>query len=113
MLDDKNVDAIVIASPEHWHAHMFIDACNAGKDAYVEKPLSLTVVEGRKLVEAAARTHRVSQAGTQRRSIASLKESAEFVRSGGLDPVTVANSSSGDTAWPLDTGIHQDTNPPN
>src|ERR1017187_8069005 len=51
LLDDKNVDAVAIASPDHWHALMFIDACNAGKDAYVEKPLSLMVVEGRKMVQ--------------------------------------------------------------
>jgi len=66
LLDDKEVDAVVVATPDHWHALMFIDACNAGKDVYVEKPLSLTVVEGRKMVEAAQRTGRVSQVGTQR-----------------------------------------------
>jgi len=65
LLDDKGVDAVVVATPDHWHALMFIDACNAGKDVYVEKPLSLTVVEGRKMVEAAQRTGRVSQVGTQ------------------------------------------------
>src|ERR1700676_2916318 len=88
LLADKNVDAVVIATPDHWHALMFIDACNAGKDVYVEKPLSLTVVEGRKMVEAAERTRRVSQVGTQRRSTPSLKEAAEFVRGGGIGPVT-------------------------
>ncbi|HUS04670.1 MAG TPA: Gfo/Idh/MocA family oxidoreductase, partial [Bryobacteraceae bacterium] len=59
LLGDKNVDAVAIASPDHWHALMFIDACHAGKDVYVEKPLSLTVVEGRKMVEAAEKNHRV------------------------------------------------------
>ena len=71
LLADKGVDAVVIATPDHWHALMMIDACNAGKDVYVEKPLSLTVVEGRIMVEAAERTGRVSQVGTQRRSTAS------------------------------------------
>jgi len=112
LLDDKNVDAVAIASPDHWHALMFIDACNAGKDAYVEKPLSLTVVEGRKMVEAAARTHRVSQVGTQRRSIASLKEAAEFARSGGIGQVTVVNSYSIDNEWPLGIGNPPDSDPP-
>src|SRR3954467_930500 len=92
LLEDKSVDAVVVATPDHWHALMFIDACNAGKDVYVEKPLSLTVVEGRKMVEAAQRTGRISQVGTQRRSTASLKEAAEFVRSGGIGHVTVAKS---------------------
>src|ERR1700704_4178590 len=68
LLEDKTVDAVVIATPDHWHALMFIDACNAGKDVYVEKPLSLTVVEGRKMVETADRTKRVVQVGTNRRS---------------------------------------------
>src|SRR3954449_2374071 len=68
LLEDKSVDAVVIATPDHWHALMFIDACNAGKDVYVEKPLSLTVAEGRKMVETADRTKRVVQVGTNRRS---------------------------------------------
>ena len=94
LLDDKAVDAVVVTTPDHWHALMFIDACNAGKDVYVEKPLSLTVVEGRKMVEAAQRTGRVSQVGTQRRSTAALKEAAEIVRSGEIGHVTVAPTTS-------------------
>ena len=69
LLEDKNVDAVVIATPDHWHALMFIDACHAGKDVYVEKPLSLTVVEGRKMVEVAGETKRVTQVGIHRRSV--------------------------------------------
>src|SRR5512132_541278 len=90
LLEDKNVDAVVIATPDHWHALMFIDACNAGKDVYVEKPLSLTVAEGRKMVETAERTKRVVQVGTNRRSWRTMKEAADFVRAGGIGPVTVA-----------------------
>src|SRR5438309_238356 len=84
LLEDKSVDAVVIATPDHWHALMFVDACNAGKDVYVEKPLSLTVGEGRKMVETADRTKRVVQVGTNRRSWKTYKEAAEFVRSGGI-----------------------------
>src|SRR5881394_443382 len=61
LLEAKDVDAVAIATPDHWHALMFIDACNAGKDVYVEKPLCLTIVEGRKMVETAGRTKRVVQ----------------------------------------------------
>src|SRR3954454_20049127 len=61
LLDDKDVDAVVVATPDHWHAIMFVDACHAGKDVYVEKPLSLTVAEGRRMVEVARQTNRVSQ----------------------------------------------------
>src|SRR5206468_6473227 len=92
LLEDKDVDAVVIATPDHWHALMFIDACEAGKDVYVEKPLSLTVVEGRKMVEAAARTNRVAQVGTQRRSAKVIREAVAYVRSGELGQVTVARA---------------------
>ncbi len=112
LLDDKDVDAVVVATPDHWHALMFIDSCNAGKDVYVEKPLSLTVVEGRKMVEAAERTRRVSQVGTQRRSTASLKEAAEFVRSGGIGHVTVAKSWQIGNEWPNGIGHPPDGDPP-
>ena len=82
LLDRKDVDGVVIATPDHWHALQFIDACEAGKDPYVEKPLSLTVVEGRKMVEAAKRTKRVTAMGAQRRSSAYCRQMAETVRSG-------------------------------
>jgi len=64
----KDIDAIVIATPDHWHAIQTVDACKAGKDVYVEKPLSVTVVEGRKMVEAARKYKRVVQVGIHRRS---------------------------------------------
>jgi predicted dehydrogenase len=104
MLADKNVDAVVIATPDHWHALMFIDACNAGKDVYVEKPLSLTVVEGRKMVDTADRTRRVTQVGTNRRSWKTYHEAAEFVRSGGIGHVTVARCFHIHNDWPNGLG---------
>jgi predicted dehydrogenase len=113
LLDAKDVDAVAIATPDHWHALMFLDACHAGKDVYVEKPLSLTVVEGRKMVEAAERTRRVSQVGTQRRSTASLKEAAEFVRGGGIGKVTVAKSWHIANQYPNGIGSPADSAPPN
>jgi predicted dehydrogenase len=113
LLEDKDVDAVVIATPDHWHALMFIDACNAGKDVYVEKPLSLTVVEGRKMVETAERTKRVTQVGTNRRSWKSYQEAAEFVRSGGLGHVTVARCFHIRNEWPVGLGAAADSLPPN
>ena len=113
LLEDKDVDAVVIATPDHWHALMFIDACNAGKDVYVEKPLSLTVVEGRKMVDTAERTKRVTQVGTNRRSWKSYQEAAEFVRSGGLGHVTVARCFHIRNEWPVGLGAAADSLPPN
>jgi predicted dehydrogenase len=113
LLDDKNVDAVAIATPDHWHALMFIDACHAGKDVYVEKPLSLTVHEGRRMVETATGTGRVTQVGIQRRSCAFLKEAAEFVRGGGIGHVTVARGNHIMNQWPVGIGNPPDSAPPN
>src|SRR6476620_7454349 len=68
LLDDKRVDAVVIATPDHWHALMTMLACAAGKDVYVEKPLTLFVREGEWMQAVAGRTKGVVQAGTQQRS---------------------------------------------
>jgi len=112
LLEDKDVDAVVIATPDHWHALMMIAAIEAGKDVYVEKPLSLTVAEGRKMVEAARRTDRVVQVGIQRRSAPYMKEAAEFVRSGGIGRVTVAKSHHIVNEWPGGIGNPPDGLPP-
>ena len=69
LLDRKDIDAIVIATPDHWHAIQAITAMSAGKDVYVEKPLSVTIHEGRQMVEAAQRYNRISQVGLHRRSM--------------------------------------------
>src|SRR5919205_92833 len=78
LLDDRDVDAVVIATPDHWHALQTIHACQAGKDVYVEKPLSLCVEEGRKMVEAARKHKRVTQVGLHRRSSPFCREAAEL-----------------------------------
>jgi predicted dehydrogenase len=90
LLDSKDVDAVVIATPDHWHAIHMIDACQAGKDVYVEKPLALTISEGRKMVEAAKKTGRVVEVGLQRHSSEMCRKAVEVVKSGGLGKVTVA-----------------------
>jgi predicted dehydrogenase len=113
LLEDKNVDAVVIATPDHWHALQFVDACNAGKDVYVEKPLSLTVTEGRKMVDTAERTKRVVQVGLQRRSSKMLQEAAEVVRSGEIGQVTVVKGFHLQNEWPNGIGSIGNGTPPN
>ena len=112
LLDDKTVDAVVIATPDHWHALMFVDACHAGKDVYCEKPLSLTVHEGRRMVEVAAETRRIVQVGLNWHSAAFVKEAVEFVRAGGIGPVTVAKAYHLVNEWPRGIGNPPDGPPP-
>jgi predicted dehydrogenase len=92
VLDRKDIDAVVIATPDHWHAIQAIAACNAGKDVYIEKPLSMTIVEGRAMVQAARRNDRVVQVGTHRRSSRMYAHLATLVRSGSIGKVTVARA---------------------
>ncbi len=82
LLDDKNIDAVVVATPNHWHALAAVWACQAGKDVYVEKPLAHSIWEGRQIVAAAKKYDRIVQVGTQSRSSTALREAVEFVRSG-------------------------------
>jgi predicted dehydrogenase len=92
VLENKDVDAITIAAPDHWHALMTIWACQAGKDVYCEKPVSHNIVEGRRMIEAARRYNRVVGVGTQRRSGAALAKAVQFLRDGGLGKVYSAKA---------------------
>ena len=112
LISRPDIDAVVIASPDHWHALMMIDACHAGKDVYVEKPLSLTIHEGRRMVETARRTNRVVQAGIHRRSARYCKEAADFVRSGAIGHVTVARAARVANEYPHGIGSPPDASPP-
>jgi predicted dehydrogenase len=87
MLEDKDVDAVVITTPDHWHALMTIDACAAGKDVYCEKPLTLTIAEGRAMVNAARRHKRIVQTGSQQRSDDRFRKACEYVRNGKVGKV--------------------------
>ena len=87
LLEQKEIDAMLVATPDHWHAAITVLACQAGKDVYVEKPLAHSVREGRKMVEAARRYNRVVQTGTQHRSAPHIQQAAEIVRSGRIGPV--------------------------
>jgi predicted dehydrogenase len=82
LLDVNAVDAVFVATPDHWHALPSIHACQAGKDVYLEKPLSLTIREGRQLVTAARKHDRVFQTGSQRRSMSGHRRGCELVRNG-------------------------------
>jgi predicted dehydrogenase len=92
ILDDKGIDAVVNATPDHWHALIAVMACQAGKDVYSEKPASHNVVEGRRMVEAARKYKRVVQIGIQRRSMPHVIEATKFVREGGIGKVGMARA---------------------
>ena len=87
ILDDKDVDALVSATPDHWHALATIMACQAGKDVYVEKPASHNIWEGRKVVEAARKYNRVVQVGLQNRSAPYVRAAIDYLRAGKLGEV--------------------------
>ena len=90
LLEDKEIDAVSIATPNHWHALQTIWACQAGKDVYVEKPVSHTVTESRKMVEAARKYNRIVQTGTQARSHPAVMQAMKFVKEGGLGDLYMA-----------------------
>jgi predicted dehydrogenase len=90
LLEDKNIDAISIATPNHWHALMGIWACQAGKDVYVEKPCSHDIFEARQLVAAARKYDRIVQHGTNSRSTVALREAVEKLREGAIGDVYMA-----------------------
>jgi hypothetical protein len=90
LLARPDIDAVVIATPDHWHTTQSIDAVRAGKDVYCEKPVSVTMEEGRRLVQAVRANKRVFQTGTQYRSIHAIRTVCQFVRNGGLGHVRSA-----------------------
>jgi len=90
LLESNNVDAISIATPNHWHALASVWGMQAGKDVYVEKPVSYDVWEGEQMVEAARRYKKIVQAGTQSRSSHGIKEAVEWVQKGNLGKIRVA-----------------------
>ena len=112
LLDRKDIDAVVISAPDHWHAVQTIMACQAEKDVYVEKPLSVTILEGRRMVEAAKRYNRVTQVGLHRRSSIMYKRVAEQVRAGKIGKVTVARAYRISNMCPDGIGRYADSAPP-
>ncbi|MCH8831016.1 MAG: Gfo/Idh/MocA family oxidoreductase, partial [Planctomycetes bacterium] len=92
LLEDRSLDAVVIATPDHWHALMTIQACQAEKDVYVESPVSHTVREGEQMIAAARSGSRIVQSGLQQRSGTHFQSAVEFVKSGRLGPVRLAKA---------------------
>jgi predicted dehydrogenase len=92
IIDNKDVDAVIVGTPDHWHAYVLIAACAANKDVYCEKPLSHNIVEGRAMVNAARRNKRVVQIGTQQRSGQHFKDAVKFVQDGKLGDVTLCRT---------------------
>lgn len=101
LLDDTGIDAVVIATPDHWHAVMAAQACLAGKDVYLEKPVSLTIEEGRRLVDVARTTQQVVQVGLQQRSGTHFQSAVELVRSGKIGDVRFAKTWLANSRKPL------------
>jgi predicted dehydrogenase len=112
MLDRKDIDAVIVASPDHWHALQTVMACQAGKDVYVEKPVSSAVDEGSKMVQAARKYNRVVQVGTQQRSGDHYQKAAEIIRGGQLGKITFVRTWNFGNQTPGGIGNPPDTNPP-
>jgi predicted dehydrogenase len=106
LLSNKDIDAVVIASPDHWHAAMAVRAAEAGKDIYCEKPLSLTVQEGRAMVDATRKHNRVFQTGSMQRSAREFQQAAQLVRSGAIGTVNTVyvNVGGPPKVWDLQEG---------
>ena len=105
LLDDKDIDALVISTPDHWHAIMTIMGCEAGKDIYVEKPACYNIEEGQAMVRAARRYNRIVQVGSQQRSGTHYMDAVEYIRSGKLGTIGLVR------AWVL-TNRSNIGNPP-
>jgi predicted dehydrogenase len=111
MLEMKDLDAVVVGTPDHWHALPTIMACQAGKDVYVEKPLSVAIGEGRAMVQAARKYDRVVQMGTQQRSAPHYTEAVEYVKSGKLGKIRQVRAWAY-LDWKGETPIAPDSAPP-
>jgi predicted dehydrogenase len=92
ILDRRDIDAVVISTPDHWHALPFINACEVGKDVFVEKPISHDIVEGQAMVAAAKHFQRVSQVNTWQRSVGFYRNVIDFVRSGKMGKVPICRA---------------------
>ncbi len=107
LLDNKDIDAVCIATPDHWHALQTIDAMSAGKDVYVEKPLTATLVEGRKMVEAQKHYDRIAAVGLNRRGCAVYQKLAAELPGGKIGKISVASAARINNMFPDGIGNFQ------
>jgi len=112
ILADKSIDVVCISTPDHWHAYMMVEACKAGKDVYVEKPICVTVDEGAKMVQAARKYKRVVQAGTMQRSALHFQHACDIVRSGRLGEIAFVRTWNYGHSKPEGIGNPPDQEPP-
>ena len=108
----KDVDAVCLSTPDHWHAYMTVEACKAGKDVYVEKPISVVVEEGRVMVQAARKYKRVVQVGTQQRSGTHFAQARDLVRAGRLGKISFVRTWNYGNQYPEGIGSPPDGEPP-
>ena len=112
LLDMKEIQAVVVASPDHWHPLHTILACQAGKDVYVEKPVSVYLEEGRRMVEAARRYKRIVQVGTQQRSGLHFQKAVDLIRNGAIGKVSLIRTWNYGNSYPEGIGNPPDGDPP-
>ncbi len=112
ILDDKDIDVVIVGTPDHWHALPTIMACQAGKDVYVEKPICVAVEEGKKMVEAARKYKRVVQVGLWQRSNLHFQRAVELVQDGLIGKVTYARTWNYSNIYPEGIGNPPDSEPP-
>ncbi|MDD3470635.1 MAG: Gfo/Idh/MocA family oxidoreductase [Thermoguttaceae bacterium] len=112
LYERQDIDAMIIATPDHWHAIQTVDACAAGFDVYIEKPLAMTVVEGRHMINAARQYQRVVQAGIHRRSSRTYQKAAQMIAEDQIGKVTVSRAYRVSNMAPAGIGHGQPTEPP-
>ncbi len=112
VLDRKDIDVAIVGSPDHWHALPAVEACKAGKDVYVEKPISTVIDEGKRMVEAARKYNRVMQVGTQQRSGIHFQKAAAIVQDGLIGKVSFVRTWNYANEYPQGIGNPPDSDPP-
>ena len=112
ILDRRDIDAVFVSTPDHWHAIPTIMACQAGKDVYCEKPLTHTILEGRRMVEAARKYRRMVQTGSQQRSAEHYAKCVELIRGGYIGKVSFVECWNYINSYPRGMGNPPDSDPP-